>query len=161
MFNHAGYEIVVDSDGKFKATVGDETFYASSLVEVKAEIDEHLKAEAHKVKLSLPVLTSRGLDGVITGINRNSSVLTGVLADVAHYDSLYPPTDAVRKLLSRRMELKRILNEIDKQLEPLALNMNRGYGRLSIAAWNQRMARLQQDYNRVCELAKALETDAS
>lgn len=153
------HTIEVTSGMQFKVTgqlVGDE--HARHFETAKAArdfIDSTISAsmKASKTKLKLRCITIEGRVGEVTGINTNTSRLTGI-GDVGDYASVYPNVTWIFTLLQEREAARTRITTIDKQLAPYSIKNTRGYGRMRSEHYDDAIKTLQEDFKAALEKAE-------
>lgn len=155
---YQGHKILLTKGHRF--SVEDDQSDFATYEEAERRIDRIVAAESKqkKEKLSIPVLRSDGQEFVITGIHASNYSPLGIKFDAAqHRGMMYPASDKVRDLLSRRRALMDQINDIDASLRKYQIHYDYGWTRRN-STYDEMLTQLK---NAVATALKALKEDAA
>lgn len=155
---YQGHKIILTEMHRFAVEEDHESDFAT-YEEAERRIDRILAAESKqkKEKLSIPVLRSDGQEFVVTGIHASNYSPLGIKFDAQHRGMMYPASDKVRDLLSRRRALTDQINAIDATLRKYQIHYDYGWARRN-STYDEMLTQLK---NAVATALKALEEDAA
>lgn len=156
---YRGHEISVSlSDLKFHITGPEFDQYKAefctfnSFDEARAKIDTEVegaqKLRAQNLKFRETVLDKFGIAHLILSINRGTGKITGLDGDY-----VYPNVTWVAEDLKRAREIRLELNTIENRISPLKIQISRGYGRIDVGDYPERLESLSRTINEKLELA--------
>jgi hypothetical protein len=123
-----------------------------SFEDARAKIDTDVQAAqrlaAKNIKFNSSLLSEEGEIILITGINRNTSMINNDLGR-----SLYPNVSWLQNDLLRKKEIKKELNQIEERISKFAISNQRGYGRMSADEYPLKLVKLQETINEQTERA--------
>lgn len=147
---YMGYKVEVTHDMRFRVQFGEgeDSYVFASYAEAKTAIEKAAKAAGMKV--SLPVVTAEGGDGVIDSINRTGSSVKGQGFETRQYSrstrGLYPPVDWVRQAIAERRRRQAEIDALDEVLNQVSISVSRGYGRVEMSELPDKLAELSKEY---------------
>lgn len=168
MFQHKGFEIDIDDNGRFSATVGDMKISAKSLEEVKQGIDKEVAEstkERHKLALKIVGTVGTYRDdleisrGVVTGINRTSRELQiDPTPKGKEWKSVLPDTPENEELLRKIARLRVEMDLLNSAATERAIGVerlgSRYYGRIDAATYPVVVKAISEQYSKSVKLGE-------